>query len=310
MKIILVAGKCGRSRALSLGRWTRALLSIGVLGLPLTAGVALGYAFGHQQTPLEDEVGDALRQQMRGQNELYGEKQKSERELQALAVRMADLQARLVRLDALGERMADLAKLDPGEFDFAHSPALGGPDTEGETPATPPPSAEDIHSVIDRLTKKIDNREQQFDILEDLLANRKVDQDVVLSGAPVHKGWISSTFGWRTDPFTGKRTRHEGIDFAGRAGTAIFAVASGVVTWAGERSGYGKMVEINHGDDYATRYAHSEQLLVKVGDVVKKGQIIALMGSTGRSTGPHVHFEVYKHGRPVDPATYIHQASR
>jgi murein DD-endopeptidase MepM/ murein hydrolase activator NlpD len=307
MKTILVAGNSGRSRALSLGRWTRALLSIGVLGLPLSAGVALGYAMGGHQQPnaLEDEVGDALRQQMRGQERHTSYDENSN--AGELAVRMADLQTRLVRLDALGGGVSGLAELDGGEFEVIRPRALGGPSLSAPIPA---PATGALHSVIDRLARQIDGREQQFSILEELLTDRKVERDVAFGGAPVRKGWISSRFGWRTDPFTGRRSMHEGVDFAAPAGSAIVAVAAGVVTWAGTRNGYGKMVEIDHGGDYATGYAHSKQLLVKAGDVVRKGQIIALMGNTGRSTGPHVHFEVYKHGRPVDPTTYIHQASR
>jgi murein DD-endopeptidase MepM/ murein hydrolase activator NlpD len=121
---------------------------------------------------------------------------------------------------------------------------------------------------------------------------------------------MSSHFGRRVDPFTGRIATHEGVDFAGKLGSEIIAVGSGVVTWSSERYGYGQMVEINHGSGFMTRYAHNLENKVEVGDVVKKGQVIALMGTSGRSTGPHVHFEVYKHGRPVDPAAYIHRASR
>ena len=269
--------------------------------------MALGYALGHQQqNTLDDEVGNALRQRADDKTS-QDTKSDSERQMQTLAVRMADLQARLVRLDALGERMVDVARLDNGEFNFPRTPPLGGPEL---------PDAfyrfdhQDFFAAIDWLTQQVDSREQKFEALEDLLASRGRGDEALLGNAPVHKGWISSYYGWRTDPFTGRRAKHEGLDFAGREGTAIIAVASGIVTWAGERSGYGRMVELNHGDGYATRYAHSKFLLVRVGDVVKKGQIIALMGSTGRSTAPHLHFEVYKHGRTVDPATYIQQASR
>ena len=310
MKLILVTGKHERSRALSLGLWTRALLSLCLLGLPLGAGMALGYALSHQQqTVLDEEIGKALRERVRSQqNELHNSKSDSDRQLQALAVRMADLQARLVRLDALGERVADQAKLDTSEFNFASAPAVGGPETAGEY--APILEKQDFMASIDRLTRQIDSREQQFDMLEEVLVNRKVGADALLGDAPVHKGWISSYFGWRHDPFTGRRALHEGIDFAGREGTAIVAVASGVVTLSGEQNGYGKLIELNHGDGYSTRYAHSKLVLVRVGDAVKKGQVIALMGSSGRSTAPHVHFEVHQNGHAVDPAIYLRQASR
>src|SRR5690606_37291183 len=157
---------------------------------------------------------------------------------------------------------------------------------------------------------QIDDRQQQLEILEALLNKREIEEATIIAGRPVAKGWISSRFGRRTDPFSGKVAFHSGVDFSAKEGTEIMAVAAGVVTRAGKFHDYGYMVEVNHGGNYATRYAHNKSNLVKVGDVVKKGQVIALVGSTGRSTGAHVHFEVYKNGRPIDPATYIHRASR
>jgi murein DD-endopeptidase MepM/ murein hydrolase activator NlpD len=138
--------------------------------------------------------------------------------------------------------------------------------------------------------------------------NRSLEAQILPTGRPIPDGWISSYFGARTDPFTGLREYHKGLDFAGKDGEEIYAVASGLVTWSAARFGYGQMVEINHGNGYITRYAHNRTNLVKVGDVVTKGQRIALMGSTGRSTGPHVHFEVLKNGRVVDPAKYVYAA--
>ena len=154
------------------------------------------------------------------------------------------------------------------------------------------------------------DREQQLEILESLLADRKLEEQSWLSGHPVEKGWISSHYGQRKDPFTGQRALHKGIDFAGKEGSDILAVAGGVVTYAGSRSGYGQLVEITHGDGFVTRYGHNKEIVVEPGDVVRKGESIALMGSSGRSTGAHVHFEVYKHGRLVDPATYIRRNRR
>jgi len=142
-----------------------------------------------------------------------------------------------------------------------------------------------------------------------MLAN-KLNADTFVAGRPIKKGWMSSRYGKRTDPFTGRLAWHAGVDFAGKMGADIVAVASGVVTWAGPRYGYGRLVEINHGNGYKTRYAHCKELNVAVGDVVRKGDVVALMGSSGRSTGPHVHFEVYKNGRTVDPAAYIHRKPR
>jgi len=222
-------------------------------------------------------------------------------------LRLAMMQARLVRLDAVGERITTIANLDEGEFNFSQPVAIGGPSTGYSEPYTPA----GFMQAVDQLERQLEDRQQQLEILEGLMTDRKIQSDVFIAGRPLEKGWIASRFGRRPDPFTGQLTFHAGIDFTtGRAGSEINTVAAGVVTWAGPRSDYGLMVEVNHGNGFTTRYAHSEKLLVEVGDIVMKGQNIALVGSTGRSTGPHVHFEVYKNGRVVDPASYIHRTVR
>ena len=309
MKVILVSGRHGQSKTLELGRWTRVLLSLCLLGMPLSLAGFIGYTVATSDDQVLDQQAlIAIQDQAhRDQLSLQKTKQHAEQQIQALSLRMAEIQARLVRLDALGERITSVAKLDKGEFDFDKLPAIGGPDSAdaGELYANP-----DFVDAVSHLEAKLDNRQRQLEILETLLANRKIEDEVFLTGRPVTKGWMSSYFGYRTDPFTGRRAMHDGVDFAGKLGSDIVAIGSGVVTWSGKRSGYGQMVEVNHGSGFITRYAHNLENKVQVGDIVKKGQVIALMGSSGRSTGPHVHFEVYKHGRPVDPATYIHRASR
>ncbi|MFT5209980.1 MAG: murein DD-endopeptidase MepM/ murein hydrolase activator NlpD [Flavobacterium sp.] len=226
--------------------------------------------------------------------------------MEASALRLAKLQARIVRLDALGERLTSVAKLDEGEFDFSQPPALGGPALETGNEISPM----SYLTQLRRLSADIEDREQQLGVLETLLTDQKIQNDVFLAGRPVKKGWMSSRFGKRNDPITGRQAWHNGVDFAGKDGADVVTVAAGVVVYAAPRNGYGKMVEINHGRGFSTRYGHHKDLLVKVGDIVKKGQIVGLMGSSGRSTGPHVHFEVFKNGRVVDPASYIHRASR
>lgn len=309
MKVIIVSGKHGQSRSMSLSRVTRTLLSLCLLGV--TTGVGyIGYCLSEsgKGEVLGPQALVALKERAQKEQAILSEtKQRTEHQLQALTLRMAELQARLVRLDALGERVTAIAKLDKGEFDFSQLPALGGPVTADLGSAYEQP---DFVDAIDRLAERVDSREQQLGILETLLANRKIQDDSFLAGRPIHKGWMSSRFGHRNDPFTGRISKHEGVDFAGKLGSDIVAVASGVVTWSSDRYGYGQMVEINHGGGYMTRYAHNQDNKVEVGDIVKKGQTIALMGSSGRSTGPHVHFEVYKHGRPVDPASYIRRVRR
>lgn len=308
MKVIIVSGKHGRSRSLSLGRWSRALLSLCILGVPLGVAGFVGYHLANNDQVLDQQALAALQDhQAKQQQQLTDTQQQAQQHIQALTLRMAAMQARLLRLDALGERITAVAKLDKGEFDFSQRPAVGGPASADLGPAYGNP---DFLDALDQLVEQLDDRAQQLSILEGLLANRKIEDELFLAGRPIKKGWMSSGFGRRNDPFNGRVAMHKGVDFAGKKGSNIIAVAAGVVTWSGERSGYGQLVEINHGGGYITRYAHNQQHLVAVGDIVAKGQVVALMGSSGRSTGPHVHFEVYKHGRPVDPARYIYRASR
>ncbi len=240
------------------------------------------------------------------QKELSRLQQAAQDSANALARRLGQMQAQVIRLEALGQRLVKMAQLDSGEFDFESPPAQGGPASMGSQNSM---GAQDILEALDRLSRQLEDRSSQLQVLEGVLMNRGLQAEVLPKGRPIVQGWLSSRYGMRTDPFTGKRDFHAGIDFAGKEGSAVVATAAGVVTWAGNRSGYGKLVEINHGGGYVTRYGHSRKILVKIGDTVKKGQVIAEMGSTGRSTGPHVHFEVLINGRTVNPAKYI-QAAR
>ena len=309
MKLILVNQRHGRTRTVILKGWMKGLLSVCLLGAPVALGY-LGYqlAFSGTASLLTADAARNWHQQLSLQEtELERLRNESKRELEALSLRLAMMQARLARLDAMGERITRMSDLDNGEFDFSQPiVAIGGP-TRGDSEL----SESGFIRALDRLESQLENRLGQLQILEDLLDDRKIQSDIFIAGRPIEKGWIASRFGQRPDPFTGRMSFHAGLDFTtGRAGAEINTVASGVVTWSGPRSGYGLMVEVNHGSGYTTRYAHAEKLLVDVGDVVDKGQNIALVGSTGRSTGPHVHFEVYKNGRVVDPAAYINRTIR
>lgn len=310
MNIIIVGQRHGRSKTISLGplaRWTLMFclavlpFSMGAAGYYLTMMLADEGLFG-------PETAKAWEQDLTQQRkELDAIRTQTDEQLVGLTLRMAQLQTRLTRLDALGERLIDRSKLDKGEFNFGDLPAIGGPSRAniGENYQAP-----DIISVLDELSEQIDSREQQLEVLDSILGEKKITSDTFVAGLPIKKGWMSSRYGMRTDPFTGRLAWHAGVDFAGKTGSDIVSVASGVVTWAAKRYGYGLLVEVNHGNGYKTRYAHCKEIKVKVGDVVRKDQLLALMGSSGRSTGPHVHFEVYKNGRTVDPAAYIHRTRR
>ncbi|MFN3163202.1 MAG: M23 family metallopeptidase [Pseudohongiellaceae bacterium] len=309
MKLILVDQRHGHTRTIVLKGWLKGLLSLCLLGAPVALGY-FGYQFAVSQNAriFTEASAENWERQIKLQAEQLADiKQDSQQQLEALTLRLALLQARLVRLDAVGERITSIANLDTGEFDFSQPVPVGGPETASSQTYT----STGFSSALQQLEQQLEDRQQQLEILEGLMVDRKIQSDVFIAGRPLDRGWIASRFGQRPDPFTGRLSFHGGIDFTtGKAGADINTVAAGVVTWSGPRSGYGLMVEVNHGNGFTTRYAHAEKLLVEVGDVVKKGQDIALVGSTGRSTGPHVHFEVYKNGRVVDPAAYIHRTAR
>lgn len=217
-----------------------------------------------------------------------------------LATRVGRMQAQLIRLDALGKQLTEVAKLKRGEFDFDQPPALGGPETAGEGPVVPA-----LDAMLDSMGAQIDDRSRQLTALQSLIMTRELARQIVPGGRPVESGYISSLYGQRTDPFDGHQASHHGIDFAGAAGTQVLAVADGVVSHTGTDGGYGLAIEITHGNGYLTRYAHNAKLLVKQGQTVKRGEAIALMGSTGRSTGTHVHFEVLRNGKTMNPLSFV-----
>ena len=237
--------------------------------------------------------------------ELRKARSAAEEDANALARRIALLQAHVLRLDAAGQRLTEVAGLEQGEFDFSQPPPIGGPE-ESEIEGS---GLSSVLISLDDFEQQLTDRERQLRVLEDLLLASRLQKQTRPSGWPVENGWISSLFGWRSDPFTGRTTMHSGIDFAARAGSDVMSAAAGIVSQAGVHAGYGNLVEINHGNGYVTRYGHNSRITVNVGDRVLKGQRIALVGSTGRSTAPHVHFEVLFNGAVVNPQEYI-QAAR
>ena len=311
MKIIIVDQKHGDTRSIVLKDWMRVLLTFCFLGMPVFLGY-YGYQFsaGRSADLYTDEAAQAWADKLVEQEEeVQRIREETLAQLQALTLRLANLQARLLRLDALGERLTAISDLDDGEFNFQQMPALGGPEVileEGNGF-----ESFDLIKEIDELSLQIEDRSQQLELLESLLSDRQIQSDTFLAGRPVSTGWISSAFGRRIDPFNGDLAWHQGVDFAtGVTGVEVSSVASGVVTFAGERSGYGRLVEINHGNGYESLYAHNQEILVNSGDIIKKGQVVALSGNSGRSTGPHVHFEIHKNGRVIDPASYINRTNR
>lgn len=289
----------GRVRALVSGRLRWVLAALSILGV----GIALGNATGSNQTRL------ALRiEQLQGtldsqHDQVAASEAEARRVLQAMTLKLAELQARALRLDAMGERIVEQAGLDREAFGFDRPPAVGGPE---DATATVVPPAE-ITRLFGDISAQFDERERQLSLLNGLIEDRNLDRQSSVAGRPVASGWVSSEYGYRVDPFSGRRAWHGGVDFAGAEGSRVVAVAAGIVTRAGLEHGYGNMVEIDHGDGLVTRYGHNHENRVAVGDLVKKGDVVALMGKTGRASGPHVHFEVTKDGHSMNPAPYIHR---
>ena len=298
MNIILLSKFRGRPYRIQIGSPVQ-LAILAVFTLVLASGVGImGYWWG-QSTKSSDRL-VSIQSEIKLQRDLIEQTRfNAQADLDALAARLGQIQAHATRLNALGQKLIQVAKLDPAEFNFEESPGVGGPEEGVGTVNL------DFGSEIDAIVSELEDREQQLSVLENILISSHMKEEVFPEGRPITRGWISSFYGMRNNPFTGNLQFHKGMDFAGKSGSKVLAVAGGVVTWSSERYGYGKMVEVNHGNGYVTRYGHNSENLVQVGDTVKKGQEIALMGSTGRSTGPHVHFEVLNNGRQINPQRFV-----
>lgn len=311
MNIIIVAKPGARPITFNLGGWrARAQLAIGVSAYALgcaAIGFAAALIFASPRDVMLREL-EALRGTISGQRATIGQLETaSRRDLDALALQLGSLQAQATRLNALGQRLTEIGKLNDGEFDFTQSPAMGGP----EDPAAASHKLNfDLAGNIDTLRTRFADEETQLNVLERLLLDRKLDNSLMPSGYPVAAGYIGSGFGERTDPINGFGEYHTGIDFDAPIGTEITAVADGVVSFNGERPGYGNVIEIDHGNGYMTRYAHNSRNVGRVGQRVHAGDVIARVGATGRATGPHCHFEVWLNGRAVNPLVYVKRAAK
>jgi len=306
MKIIIVAKPGTAPTALDLKTWrTRGILGGIIAGLAISC-IGLGFmaakfAAGTHDGALREvtTLRDTIAQQQRS---LAQFETSSRRDMDALALQLGSLQAQATRLNALGQRLTEIGKLGDGEFDFSKPPALGGAE---DSAAVSHPVDFDLAGNIAGLRDQFAQQETQLSVIENLLLGRKLETALVPAGYPVNNSYVGSGFGARVDPINGQIESHLGLDFDAEMGADIKAVAAGVVVWSGERAGYGRVVEIDHGNGYMTRYAHNSANVVHVGERVKFGQVIAKVGSTGRSTGPHCHFEVWLNGRPMNPQKYV-----
>ncbi len=305
MNIILVSSRMAKIRSVSLNRLQLILLGVFGLSLFLTAVLAAQYALVRWQpqllsAPLLNWLASAQQAEHQKQADFTRDS------LDTLAKRLGQMQAQLLRLDSLGARLVKLSGIKPEAFSFDQVPAQGGP----YLPATEPenPSLTSMDQELTRLSSLVADRSDKLVALETVVLQNSLSQRLLPTFSPVTEGWYSSNFGWRIDPFTGRQSLHEGVDFMAHEGTPIFASAGGVVIFAGAHPEYGNMVEIDHGHDIVTRYAHASKLLTQVGALVRRGDKIAEVGSTGRSTGNHLHFEVRYKGAAQNPVRFLQKA--
>ncbi|WP_299802259.1 M23 family metallopeptidase [uncultured Shewanella sp.] len=292
---VFIQGRNGATRWQPGKRWL--LLPI----LLIAAGTGLYQHNAKQLTQQQANVDSERMAREDQKDELIALKNATETQLSMLVAHVARMQAKLTRLEALGQQVALNNQLED-QFDFSSEVGVGGISDLGTNI-----ELDQLIADMDKLVSRIDNNNVQLSLLETVASNLHIDEERYISGRPIQKGWLSSPYGLRNDPFNGKRTMHKGIDFAGKEGVDVIATAGGVVTWADKMFGYGNLVEIDHGNGLSTRYGHNKALSVNVGDVVAKGDKIAVMGSTGRSTGPHVHYEVLRGGQQIDPQKYVYR---
>ncbi len=301
MDIILVSGKFARARTVTVSSRQLVLLLLGTMFLIVALAAAMNYLSlryaVENDSPFLRPLLTSLQAQQAQRTQSY-----MKESLGTMAAKLGELQARLLRLDALGERLSKAAGLKPQDFMFDRPPAQGGADSS--VPAKELNAAQ-LTRELERLAKDLEDRTDKLRYLESTLTEEHAKRQLIPNQAPVNVGYHSSTYGWRIDPFTGMNAFHEGIDFMAEEGTPIHAAAGGVVVFAAPHPQYGNMVEIDHGNDLVTRYAHASRILVKVGDVVLRGGKIAEVGSTGRSTGTHLHFEVRHRGVAQNPVRFL-----
>jgi murein DD-endopeptidase MepM/ murein hydrolase activator NlpD len=297
MNIILVSNKFTQARSYTVS--TPQVMFLGLLMCLMVVSLAvllnyfsLRYAVNNQSPYLQSLLEAVQAEQTRKTQSYVRES------LDTMAARLGEMQAKLLRLDTLGERL-----IKPTEFLFDQPPARGGAEST-VAPARELSMAE-LGKKLDELALQVDDRTDKLGVLESMLTISHAKKQLLPTELPVSTGWYSSNFGWRIDPFTGWNAFHEGMDFMAAEGEAITAAAGGVVVYAGAHPQYGNMVEIDHGNGLITRYAHASKLVARVGDVVLRGQKIAEVGNTGRSTGTHLHFEVRQWGAPQNPARFL-----
>lgn len=278
-----------------------AALSVAVLTI-FSLGALIGSLAFDNNTAKNDQIAQLQALVDLRQQELIQHKAAVQDDIDSMSLQIGRLMAHSTRLNALGSRLTVAAEMNPDDFDLSSEPGLGGAALEltGEV-NTPQNIYENLFNLEDTFTKQQEN----FNILAQLINEQSVDENATPHVLPLDNGWISSYYGKRIDPFTGKQATHAGMDYSGSYQAEILAAADGVVVWAGKRSSYGNMVEIDHGNGFVTRYAHAQSVDVELGQKVSAGEKIAIMGKSGRATSEHLHFEVLKNGRKVNPLPFV-----
>lgn len=301
MNIILVSERLAKARTITLGVPQVLMLAVGAVAGIVALAAFMNYAALRLAPEVTLPYVSPLL--LSAQEQQHEKTQNYLREnLNAMAVRLGQMQAQLVRLDTVGERLARAAGFKPQDLMFGEMPGRGG-----ATSSLPSHdlSLGDFTRQLDQLTRQVDDRGDKLGILESLFMVDSAKKRLIPTMLPVEGGWYSSNYGWRIDPFNGQRAFHEGIDFVVEHGTPILAAAGGVVVYSAFHPQYGNMIEIDHGNEMITRYAHASKRLVKVGDVVLRGAKVGEVGKTGRATGTHLHFEVRKRGAPENPTQFL-----
>ncbi len=312
MSITVIYNRNEIKHSFSITRSTFIFICISTVALLMTSAWLLQSHY-HQQL-IQHKINSLNERNAIKQQYLQSMQSQTSLQLQSLTEKVGQLQAQGIKLNSLGERIIEKSNFPKEEFEFELNE-----NTEQNTKEDIPtstlnnpaivvtPELTILNKSVSQLAYQYEKSQNLLQQLEITLNNLHLVDELFISGRPVpdESSWISSPFGTRSDPFTGRLRRHNGVDIAGYTGMPINATAAGVITTSEARTGYGFLVEINHGNGFKTRYAHASSLVVSVGDVVEKGQQIAVMGTTGRSTGPHVHYEVIKDGRQINPNYYI-----
>ena len=319
MKLICISRDGCRRASFDLNPVTHLVLPASIIAL-LIVGLSVNQMLGlykldntPRQTTLTQQEAGKIFSALEGQMETVSEIKKAYAnytvDVDTFSQRLGNMEAEIIRINALAKRVIKRAQLDPAEFLLDEKPPRGGLGADYMPAKAPLVSTSELLGAFQDMESQLANQENMLETLYQVMEGIAINDEVSPSFSPVKKGYVSSSFGTRRDPFNGRTRSHNGIDFAGPRGTDIYSVASGVVSFVGRKGGYGIAVEVDHGDNIVSRYAHLNKALVEKGAVIKKADKIALMGSTGRSTGPHLHLEILLNGKRVDPQLYLGEGS-